>query len=702
MWTHILDRISFWSLYLTIALLPLFFFPVWNIPIEVGKGFLLVLGLSISIIFYLSARFSDGKIRVAKSYLLLSGLVLALATLFSAVFSNSLHVSLFGTMLDISSALFILGCFLLMLMSSIVFRDHNKAKKVLFGGLISMGIVFFFQILYLLLPKLLSVGVLVERNDNIFGSWNSLGIASGLTLLISVFVLEFFSLSKRNKILIYVLSVFSLFFIIAVNFALVWKVLGIFAMLVFVYKVAVYSNKEKEGNHFRFPAFSFALVMISLLFFMSGQFIGGIVPRALNISNIEVGPSLGSTISIARSSLVKDPLFGIGPNKFGEIWALSKPISVNVTQFWDTDFSIGSGYVPTMALTTGILGILSWLLFLGLMIYFGTKILFKGIGGDVLWEAPLFFLAGLFLFVSAFFYSANSAIVLLAFAFLGIFIGIHYSNTENGEIEISFFGDPRKSFFVILALILCMIITAGTAFKYVEKFASVPYFRSALSSSTVEEAELAINKALSLYNNDLYLRTFSQIYLIKLNKIVSSGEKLSDEESVLLKNTFENALLSAQKAVEYDKNNYVNLRALASVYSSVVPIGVEGSLEKAVEVFNSASLLNPLNPGLKLAIAQVYLSSNKLDEAKEYSKQALELKNNYVDALIFLSQIAKKEGNNTEAISYAKKALEILPNNQDLIDYVASFGVSKNIEPTVDITKEEITDTKKDEKKKTN
>lgn len=696
MWTHILDRISYWSLYLVVVLLPVFFFPVFNIPIEIGKGFLLVVGVSISIIFYLSARFSDGKIVFAKSYILLSGLIVALASIVSAFFSNSWHATLFGTMLDMSSALFILGAFLLMLMCSIQFKDIHKAMKVLYGGLVSMSVVFVFQILRIASPKLFSIGALVEKSDNIFGSWNSLGIAAGLTLLISVFLLEFFALSKNRKILLYVLSVVSLFFITAVNFVLVWILLGILMMILFVYKISFYSNKDEGKNHFRFPAFSFAVVMISLLFFMSGQFIGDYIPRAIGVTNIEVGPSMSATLNVGKTSLIKDPVFGIGPNQFGQIWALNKPLNINTTQFWDTSFSIGSGYFPTMAITTGILGILSWILFLVIFIYFGIKILFERMKHDMRWEIPLFFSMSLFLFASSFMYSVNSTVVLLGFAYLGVFIGMQYSNKEHGEKEVSFIGDPRKSFFAILALILLMIVMAGVTFKYVEKFASVSYFRSALSSQSVEEAENNINKAISLYNNDLYLRTYSQIYLIKLNNLVAKGESITEEERGQIKPSFENALVSAQRAVEYDKNNYLNYRSLATVYSAVVQLGVEGAGEKSIEALNSALLLNPLNPGLKLAISQVYLLENKLGEAKDYAKQALDLKSNYVDALIYLSQIAKREGNNAEAINYAKKALEILPNNKDLIDYIAGFNSVKAPEPVKEEVKiEDIKDTKK-------
>ena len=50
MLSNILDRIAFWSIFVVIVLLPLFFLPFANIPIETSKGLLLVSGLVVSII----------------------------------------------------------------------------------------------------------------------------------------------------------------------------------------------------------------------------------------------------------------------------------------------------------------------------------------------------------------------------------------------------------------------------------------------------------------------------------------------------------------------------------------------------------------------------------------------------------------------------------------------------------------------------
>ncbi len=691
MHTNIFNKLSFLSLFLVITLLPFFFLPFTNIPVETSKGLLLVFGLALSVVCWAVARFFDGKIVLSKSLSLLGGAGVVLASLLSALFSNASQVSFFGTMLDIGTFWFIFSGFLLMLMSSIVFRDQKSAKIILFGAILSSTVVLIFQGARLFIPEVLSLGVLGGKTSNILGSWNALGIFAGFSALMSLFVAEFFSITKVEKWLFQALVILSIVLVAAVNFPFVWALLGIFSLIIFVYKVSVTSKEkvaeetgsvsEKRGH---FPLFSFAVIMIALLFYMSGNFIGGILPNRLGLSSTEVSPSFGATMQVAKSILKNDPVFGVGPNKFGTAWALYKPAAINNSQFWDVSFNSGSGLLPTFAVTTGYLGTLMWLIFFILFIVAGVKSIFSGIKNGVNWETMAFFVLSLYLFVACFFYSAGTVIFLLALAFAGVFLGLSASNNSEAEISISFLNDHRKSFFSILSLVLLIVVSAAISFKYTERFISVPYFRTALTASAIKTAETSINKALSLYVNDLYLRTYAQVYLVKFNSIAGKGASLSDAEKADLQANLDKAVNGAQAATTYDGANYLNFQALGSVYQEVAALGVKDAYEKSIEAYKVASTLNPLNPGLKLLTAGAYNSLKKTKEAKEYASAALDLKPDYIDALIVLSQIAKAEGDNKTALVYAQRALAVAPTNADLIKYVESLKSSSSSPSTTE------------------
>lgn len=636
---NIFDRLSFWSLFLVIVLLPLFCLPFTQIPVEISKGLLLVLGLTASIIFWAIARFYDGKVVLPKSWLLLSGLGIVLTFLLSSLFSSNPQVSLFGIMFDIGSFYFIFAGFVLMLMSSIVFKNPKQAKILLLGAILSSVFVLIFQFIHLFAPSALSLGILAIKTDNILGSWNALGLFAGFSGLMFLFVIEFFPISKIEKLLLEIFILLSMLLVIVVNFQLVWILLGISSLIIFIYKasIAFQRNKEDEdsGKKRHFPIVSFVVMMISLLFFISGQFIGGIVSNRLQIINSEINPSFGATVSVAKGVIVKNPLLGIGPNRFGEAWSMYKPVVINNTQFWDTLFNSGSGLLPTLFATSGGLVILAWLIFFILFLMSGIKSVFSGIKNGTNWNIVVFFVLSLYLFIASFFYFTGSVIFFLLFAFIGVFIGLTASNS-NKEISISFLGDQRKSFFSMLLLILLMILSATLSFKYIERFISFSYFRKALSATTVPNAEDYISKALSLYSNDLYFRTYSQIYLIKLNSLAKAGESLSDTEKADLQASFDKVIKGAQMAVTYNPLNYLNFQLLGSTYQSVGSLGVKDAYSNAVLAYQNASNLNPYNPGVKLSIAVALFFDGKAKEAKDYANNALTLKSDYMDAKNFI------------------------------------------------------------------
>jgi hypothetical protein len=697
--TNLFDRISFWSLFAVIVLLPIFFLPFTSIPIETSKGLLLVIGLTISLISWAFARFSDGKISLPRSSLLLAAGGVLLVVLLSAIFSGStksdwfgpIQTSFFGTMFDVGTFWFLLSAFVLMFMCSVVFSERDNAKMVLLGTLLSSTLLFIFQFLHAFFP-ILSFGVLGGKTSNLFGSWNALGLFAAFTAVISLIVIEFFSTTKVLKLFLQGLIIISLVMTTMVNFHLIWILLGVFSLIIFVYKVSISYYKKEENKKITFPIFSFIVVTVSILFLISGQLIGGVLPGKLGLANTEVGPSFGSTMAVTKSVLKNHPILGLGPNRFAEAWALYKPAQVNSTGFWDVAFTSGSGLLPTFLATGGILGILAWLIFFGLFILSGVRALSSS-RKEVNLDLVAFFVMCLFLFITSFVYFTGVVITLLAFAFTGIFVGIYTSADPEGKITISFLHDPRRSFFFIFFLIFVIIGSVAISFKYSERLVSIVYFSRAVSAQSSEVAESSIGKALALYQNDLYLRTYSQVYTVRLNSIAAKVTTLSEGDKTLLQSSFNQAVNGAQAAINYDPENYLNHRSLAAVYQNAAALGVKDAATSALTAYKNALLLSPLNPGLELGRARVSLRANKLADAKGYANAALALKPNYVDALLTLSQIAKMEGNTSDAISYATRAQEIVPSNKDIAAYIDSLRKGTVSTPP-ETTTEEGSDTK--------
>lgn len=692
MLSKILDKVSFISLACVLVLLPVFFLPSTLFSLDASKTSLTIFGLFVALIAFVVARFSDGKVSFPKSIILLSGFGLLVVTFLSALFSSATKMSFFGIMLDPGSFYFMLVGFLLMFVSSIVFKNTTRMKFLFVWSVIISILLMIFQILHIFFPSMFSLNILVEKTDNLLGSWNTFGIFTGLFAIVALFVTEFFTISGFKKFLLRLLVVVAIVLSSLVNFYLIWILLGLFALVVFVYKIYFsFSNKPEENTKKSFPVFPFLIVMFSLLFFMSGKFVGGFLPQSLGVSNVEVYPSFGTTLGITKNVLKSDPIFGVGPNRFADSWTMYKPMNINNSGFWNTSFSFGSGLLPTFMSSNGILGILSWLVFLAIFAFFGIKSFFYSVKKNTNWEATGFFIAALYLFTASFFYPVNGVMLFMAFAFTGVFIGLHSNEHPNGIFSFSFLDDPRKSFSLILLLVLIMISASALTFQYGKIFLSVPYYGKAVSSTDINQAESAINKAVLLHKNDLYLRTYVQLYLTKMNTLVSKNSTLSEKEKSDLQKSFDEAVKGANLAVQYNIKNYLNHESLGTVYYTAGLLGVKDAYEKAKESFNIASSLNPYNPSLKLSLARVSFAEDNIKDARALSTEALSLKPDYIDALVALSQIEKKAGNSSLAISYAERALSLDPDNSDLSSFLKSTKSNNNTN-----TSEELTDLKKD------
>ncbi|MFA6256775.1 MAG: hypothetical protein WCT29_00485 [Candidatus Paceibacterota bacterium] len=627
--TNTFDKLSLLSLFFVAVLLPIFCLPFTSVSTEISKGLLLVVGLTISVVLWAVGRFFDGKITIPKSWLLATGGVIVLITLISALFSQAPKASLFGVMFDLQSFFMILAGFVLMFMFSVFFRTQKHARMLLFGIILSSAIVLIFQSARLFMPGILSLGIfsVTDKTANVIGTWNSLGLFAGFSALMFLLVIEFFSISKLTKILLQVFILLAVLLAAAVNFTLVWMLLGLSSLIIFVYKAsASFQRKpEEETTQKHFPVVAFVVVMVSLVFLTAGPAFRAYAPEKLKITNnIEVGPSLSATLAVGKNVIVRDPILGIGPNKFSQAWSQYKPLEVNSTVLWDVPFDAGSGLLPTIFATNGILGLLPWLAFLGLFLFVGGKSVFSNIKNGVNWEMMAFFVLSLYLFITLFLYATGVVMLLLFLAFTGVFVGLA-TGSKDQEISILFLNDHRKSFFSILALILVVIASIAGTFRYFERFASVPVFRRALMATELPVAETAIKKAISMNYNDLYLRSYAQVYFAKFNSILGSKSSLTDKEKADLETALQQAIGAAREAVDYNPGEYQNYRLLGSIYETAGLVGYPGAYAQAVATYQTASELNPFNPILKLGQSRASLADGKREDAIKYAEEALTL-----------------------------------------------------------------------------
>lgn len=657
-------------------LIPVFFIPAVSFPFQSSKALLLAIVVIVVFAFWLVARLKDGKFVIPNSPILLSLCVVVVLSILSSLFSGSIGASLLGQGFEVGTTINILILAVLAFLIPVFFRS----KEQIFGSYLAFLASFFLIALFHLLrlvfgPGFLSLGILTDTVSNTIGKWNDLGVFFGAATILSLVTIEFLSLSRLFRGLIYLALIISLFFLAVINFSTVWFTLGVFSLIFLVYLISFGKKEEVEevgeavAQNRRIPVPSLVVLLISVVFIFAGGRIGNQLSTSLNISQVEARPSWSATFEVAKQTLNEDPLLGSGPNQFSQEWLKWKPAGINNTIFWNTDFSYGVGLIPTFLATNGILGILAWIAFFLLFLYSGFKAILSTLSDQFAqYIVTSSFLVSLFLWIFSIFYIPSQTIFALTFLFTGLFVASLITEKFQNNKTISFIDDPRAGFVSVLILILLLIGSVTLGYTLVEKYtATVLFQKGVISFNTngdIDKAENLIGRAVAMSPQDIYYRFLTELTLIRMNTLL--GQDTSTVSADTVRTEFQSllgvALDRARQAVALNPKNYENLMTLGRVYESVVPID-QAAYDSARTIYEQAFAQNPHSPAIILTLARLEVAKGDNAKAREEIVRALQEKNNYTEAIFLLSQIEVQEGNIKAAISSVEAASAIAPND---------------------------------------
>jgi len=683
--------------------IPLFFFPFFNISVGVSKSVLISTFAAVAFFLWLIARLKDGRFVFPKSLVLLAGAFLPIALFFSAVFSDAVGSSFVGLGYEIDTFSSILVLYILMFLSSIFFQLQKRMFYLYIALFSSAIVVFLYQLLRFVFLSFdfPFVEIFFQLPGNLIGKWVDMSIFFGFITILSLTAIELASLGSKVKKALYALVGISMLILALVNFKLSWVIVGIFSLIIFVYTLSFGNNSIKNSSERRIPTAPFTVLLISLFFILSGSLIGDAIYSFFKIPQEILRPSWTQTVDVAKNSLIENPVWGAGPNRFTSQWLLFKPAEINNSILWNMNFTAGVGFIPSSMMVAGGVGIIAWVIFLLAFVYRGIRSVFllrvKAAHSYIIVSS---FLSSLYLWVFLFFYVPNIVIIFLAFLMTGVFIASLAEAKLIKNYDFSFLEDPRIGFVSVLVLILLIISSIVGGYVLFQKFLSVGYFQRSMIAFNVEgnldKAEQNIFRAIKLNRNDLYYRTLSEMNLARLNRILSQSGVSKETVRAEFQAMSDEAIKNAISATEIDKTNYLNWVILAKVYQSLMLFGApEKFYDSAQNAYNTAVLLNPKDPSLTLARARLEISAENKEKAKEYIAQALNQKNNYTEAIFLLSQIQESEGNLKDAIASAEVASMVAPNDmgtffqlgllryktKDYSGAVSAFGRAVDLNP---------------------
>ncbi len=668
------SKFASWVLAILAVLLPVFFVPALSVTLPVAKIILLSIGVLAAFAAVILSIIQHGEIKIPWNLMTASLLAVPLSFLISALFSPNVANSLWGYGFETGTFGFVLLASLGALLAARVFIDKRKLNQTIWGIITVSGILGIFHVLrFFIGGSKLSLKVLADNFANTVGSWNELALWFGLASILCAVVLEFSKPQGVKKIIAYATLVLSIVAMFVINFTTAWYLVGIFAVIFLVYELSKKSTNPDGSMKRTLSYHALALMIVSLVCILGNTAISTNVSQKLGLGAVEVRPSWTATWEVTKTTLGDRPLVGSGANNFTTSWLTHKPVGINDTAFWNTDFVSGIGLVPTFAVTTGILGIIAWVFMLVMVVMASVKLLFReGVEQEekTLTVASVF--GTLFLWAVAIFYVPSSAMFALAFIFTGFLVAALYRGGLLKTKAFSLFEVPRASFISVLVLIVLLIGVISLGFLFVERAIAQIYFGKALVSANqaqnVEMTENYLNRAVALYPFDVFYRALSNVSMTKLSTLLQDQNAQPEAVRSGFQTLLSSAIQSAQTATQKDSSNYQNWLTLAQVYGSVVPkpFEIADAYESAKEAFTKARDLNPTSPSIALSMARLESDKGALTEAAVLAEEATELKSNYADAHFFLSQIAVQQGNISRAIEKTETTILLSPSNAGL------------------------------------
>ena len=645
-----LEKLAFWIVLAVVFLIPIAFLSPAILPLDMLKSTIFSVGTALALLLVLAHGIHSGKLSYPRgmfSYAAIAILAAFIISGIAAVPAGGIYKSFIGAGNEITTVLFVLVSMAFVYVVSVLTTTKERVFALLSAVVLGGVIMALFHILRLVfgVDTLSFGGLFASQVANTVGQWNDVGVYFGLMFLLSYLGIELMSFSKPVKALLYGTGVVGLVFAVIVGFSGVW-----YSLAVVLLAVGLYTKKHSKLSVLTIALFVFTIAMS----IFSGP-ISNKLSKAFDISQIDVRPSWELSSDIATQTLGESPLFGVGPNRYLNEYLRTKPASINQTIFWSVDFNSGVSYITSFAVTLGAIGILAIVFFLFVLGKFFSKV-YRHSTSDNIHRFVLVTgtLTTLYSIVLAVLYTPSFAIVVLGLLAFGIFIaGLRQENIIHFKICEG--SSPRKallikiiSFIVFVLVLLCFIF-------FIRRAIAANYYQRALvvmsEAGDVAMAEKYVDKAVQRVHRELYLQGKVELTVLKITQFLRTI-KTADQATIdTLKGYLEEGVTTAHQLIKLDPLNYQNYIIQARIYESVIPARVAGAYDNAMKSYASAAALNPGNPSIYLSAAQIEAAMNKPAEAKGFIGRALQVKNNYSDAIFLLSQIQVAENSIKDAIT---------------------------------------------------
>lgn len=649
------SRIFKTSFYLLVFLLPLFFLPFSFEFFEFNKQYLLFFLVSLASFAFLARMvFVEKEIRFKKTpldFFVLAFLAIAFLSFVFSVDKISGFFGFYGRFSDGLLGILSLGILYFLTTNGAALEPENHSGLVSLKTLLK---IFTVSVFFVVLSGFFSIfGVWRMAGQSFFpaimaqpifnttaGSMEGLAVFLAMAVvLLAGMIMAAAKDEKFSKIFQGILLVASLFLLAIINFTPAWLAISLSSVVFLVF--ALFKRIFRESiNRLLLPIFLIIISLFFIFFDLSNQ--GFLTLPKEQVLSQEV--SWKTAFSSATGNL-KSGLLGSGAGTFYNVFTKHKPLEFNESWIWQIRFDRSGSYASEILATKGFLGILSYLLLVGMFFLMSWFLIEpKSIFSGSKFQIPIL-MAFLALLAGQFFYYQNTS---LAFAFwLVLGLGAVSWQKPFKEKTVSFKDFPELSLvFSALAISLGIVFLVFYFFGLKFYLADFNYNKS-LNILGQERAE-RLEKAVSLnpYFSQ-YRMALSRTYLFEAFREMGKPEQEQDEFKIQV--LISGSINEAKKATDLQPESVACWENSAIIYRELIEIAA-GAAEWSINSFEKAVSLEPTNPVLYTEMGKIYFIAGEKEKAKEYFQKALEKKPDYADALMQEALLLESEEFLEEAI----------------------------------------------------
>ncbi|KKS77230.1 MAG: hypothetical protein UV74_C0013G0003 [Candidatus Woesebacteria bacterium GW2011_GWB1_43_14] len=393
-----------------------------------------------------------------------------------------------------------------------------------------------------------------------------------------------------------------------------------------------------------------------------GLIILGLIISVINIlPGKQTAPLLvdfATSWAIMIDSLKANPIFGVGPGNYLTAFNRYRPIAFNGTDLWSLRFTTSRNFFMTMTTETGLFGII------GLSILVSKLYKhFQTISKDKKLIPLIIILGALMIFPS------SSYLIVLLFIVLSL-------STKTSLVSIK--TTAKLPLLVIASPIIITI--AFVWYKGVNIVKAEYTYNKALIAIANNNGKAAYDllaRTISLNPKiDRYHASYAQINLAIAGGIAQNKE-ITDEDRTTIGKLAQQAIREAKSTVSLNSGRAGNWEILANTYQSIIPLA-QGADQFAIESYNQAIALDPLNPNTRIALGGLLYARRDYTDAIEVYRIVTNLvKPDHPNAHYNLAFAYKDSGQIDKAIDELNIVLSLVPKESS--DYETASSVLESL-----------------------